>query len=66
MAKAADSAGAARLMLVDGVSRMTPAPAVFEAMPERRTKQQRARFLQWEGTIKPRLSLVRRVLQRAP
>ncbi|MGW1620113.1 hypothetical protein [Streptomyces sp. NPDC002172] len=60
MAKAADLAGAAHLMLVDGISYMDPAPAVFEAMLEGWTKQQRARFLKWEGTIKPRLSLVRR------
>ncbi|MDR6317709.1 tyrosine-type recombinase/integrase [Actinoplanes couchii] len=47
-------------MLVDGVSYLDPAPAVFEAMLEGWTKQQRARFLKWDGTIKPRLSLVRR------
>ncbi len=60
MAKVADLAGAAHLMLVDGVSYLDPAPAVFEAMLEGWTKQQRARFLKWDGTIKPRLSLVRR------
>lgn len=60
MAKAADLAGAAHLMLVDGISYMDPAPAVFEAMLEGWTKQQRARFLKWDGSIKPRLSLVRR------
>jgi integrase len=58
--KAADLAGAAHLMLVDGVSYLDPEPAVFEAMLEGWTKQQRARFLKWDGTIKPRLSLVRR------
>jgi len=60
VAKVADLAGAAHLMLVDGVSYLDPAPAVFEAMLEVWTKQQRARFLKWDGTIKPRLSLVRR------
>ncbi len=60
MAKVADLAGAAHLMLVDGVSYLDPAPAVFEAMLEGWTKQQRARFLKWDGTIKPRPSLVRR------
>jgi len=47
-------------MLVDGISCMDPAPAVFEAMLEGWTKQHRACFLKWDGTIKPRLSLVRR------
>ncbi|MFD7137289.1 tyrosine-type recombinase/integrase [Streptomyces sp. NPDC059894] len=60
MAKAADLAGAAHLTLVDGISYLDPEPAVFEAMLEGWTKQQRARFLKWDGTIKPRLSLVRR------
>jgi hypothetical protein len=60
VAKVADLAGAAHLMLVDGVSYLDPAPAVFEAMLEGWTKQQRASFLKWDGTIKPRLSLVRR------
>ncbi|WP_329898494.1 hypothetical protein [Streptomyces sp. SP17KL33] len=60
MVKAADLAGAAHLMLVDGISYLDPEPAVFEAMLEGWTKQQRARFLKWEGTIKPQLSLVRR------
>ncbi|MFG2692581.1 tyrosine-type recombinase/integrase [Kitasatospora sp. NPDC048407] len=60
MARAADLAGAAHLMLVDGVSYLDPEPAVFEAMLEGWTKQQRSRFLNWDGTIKPRLSLVRR------
>ncbi|GAA5074413.1 tyrosine-type recombinase/integrase [Streptomyces similanensis] len=60
MAGAADLAGAAHLMLVDGVSYLDPEPAVFEAMLEGWTKQQRSRFLNWDSTIKPRLSLVRR------
>ena len=58
--KAADLAGAAHLMLIDGVSYLDPEPAVFEAMLEGWARQQRTRFLKWEATIKPRLSLVRR------
>ena len=60
MGRAADLPGAAHLMLADGVVHLDPAPAVFEAMLEGWTRQQRTRFLKWEGTIKPRLSLVRR------
>ncbi len=60
VAKAADLAGAAHLMLVDGVSYLDPEPAVFEAMLEGWARQQRTRFLKWDATIKPRLSLVRR------
>ena len=60
MGRAADLEGAAHLVLADGVVHLDPAPAVFEAMLEGWTRQQRTRFLKWEGTIKPRLSLVRR------
>jgi site-specific recombinase XerD len=60
VAKAADLAGAAHLTLVDGVSYLDPGPAVFEAMLEGWARQQRTRFLKWDATIKPRLSLVRR------
>ena len=56
----ADLEGAAHLVLADGVVHLDPAPAVFEAMLEGWARQQRTRFLKWEGTIKPRLSLVRR------
>ena len=52
--------GAAHLVLADGVVYLDPAPAVFEAMLEGWTRQQQTRFLKWESTIKPRLSLVRR------
>lgn len=56
----ADLPGAAHLMLADNVVHLEPAPVVFDAMLEGWTRQQRTRFLKWEGTIKPRLSLVRR------
>ncbi|MFI5066101.1 MAG: tyrosine-type recombinase/integrase [Streptosporangiales bacterium] len=60
MSRAADLEGAAHLVLADGVVHLDPAPAVFEGMLEGWARQQRTRFLKWEGTIKPRLSLVRR------
>jgi len=60
VSRVADLEGAAHLVLADGVAQLDPAPAVFEAMLEGWTRQQRTRFLKWEGTIKPRLSLVRR------
>jgi hypothetical protein len=47
-------------VLADNVVHLDPAPAVFEAMLEGWSRQQRTRFLKWESTIKPRLSLVRR------
>lgn len=47
-------------MLVDGVVHLDPASAVFEAMLEGWKTQQRARFLKVNGTIQPRLDLVRR------
>ncbi len=40
---------------------LDPASAVFEAMLEGWARQQRTRFLKWDSTIKPRLSLVRRL-----
>ncbi|MFF3006619.1 tyrosine-type recombinase/integrase [Kitasatospora sp. NPDC057940] len=46
-------------MLVDGVRFLDPAPAVFEAMLEGWTTQQRARFLKAD-TIRARIDLVRR------
>lgn len=61
MGRAADLEGAAHLVLVEGVVHLDPASSVFEAMLEGWARQQRARFLKWEGTIKPRLSLVRRL-----
>ena len=58
--RAADLAGAAHLTLADGVVHLDPATAVFEAMLEGWKRQQQTRFLKWESTVKPRLSLVRR------
>ncbi|MEU4154689.1 phage integrase N-terminal SAM-like domain-containing protein [Streptomyces sp. NPDC026659] len=52
--------GAAHLMLADGVVHLDPETAVFEAMLEGWAREQRARFLDWDGTIKPRLALIRR------
>ncbi|HKT04635.1 MAG TPA: tyrosine-type recombinase/integrase [Rugosimonospora sp.] len=60
MGRAADLPGAAHLVLAEGVVYLDPAPAVFEGMIEGWTRQQRTRFLKWDATIKPRLSLVRR------
>ena len=48
-------------MLVDGVVHLDPASAVFEAMLQGWTIQQRARFLKAAGTIGPRVDLVRRL-----
>ena len=61
MARAADLPGAAHLVLAEGVVHLDPASAVFEAMLEGWARQQRTRFLKWDSTIKPRLSLVRRL-----
>jgi len=54
-----DLAGAAHLVLADGVAFLDPQTAVFEAMLEGWDRQQRSRFLR-ESTVKPRLDLVRR------
>jgi integrase/recombinase XerD len=56
----ADLPGTARLELVDGVVHMDPAPALLEAMLRGWIRQQRARFLKDDATIKPRVTLVRR------
>jgi len=53
--------GAAHLVLADGIAYLDPASAVFEAMLEGWARQQRTRFLKQDATIKPRLSLVRRL-----
>jgi integrase/recombinase XerD len=58
--RAADLPGAAHLTLAAGVMHLDPASAVFEGMLEGWKRQQQTRFLKWESTIKPRLSLVRR------
>lgn len=54
-------AGSAGLELVDGVVHLDPSSAVFEAMLLGWARQQRTRFLNEETTIKPRMSLVRRL-----
>ncbi len=61
MGRAADLPGAAHLVLAAGVLHLDPASAVFEAMLEGWARQQRTRFLKQDSTIKPRLSLVRRL-----
>lgn len=66
MSRAADLPGAAHLVLADGVVHLDPAAAVFEAMLEGWTRQQRTRFLKRDSTIKPRLSLVRRFAEVRP
>jgi hypothetical protein len=48
-----DLAGAAHLVLADGVAYLDPQTAVFEAMLESWDRQQRSRFLR-ESTTKPR------------
>lgn len=53
-------AGAASSVLVSGVRHLDPGPAVFEAMLEGWSRQQRSRFLRADATIKPRLEVVRR------
>ncbi|WP_223838527.1 hypothetical protein [Saccharopolyspora pogona] len=60
MGRAADLPGAAHLVLAGNVVHLDPASAVFKGMLEGWSRQQRTRFLKWEGTIKPRLSLIRR------
>jgi integrase len=62
VAQAADLPGAAHLELVDGVVHLDPKAAVLEAMVAGWVRQQRTRFLNEEGTIKPRVALVRRLV----
>jgi hypothetical protein len=59
--RAADLPGAAHLVLTQGVVHLDPATAVFDGMLEGWARQQGTRFLKWDSTIKPRLSLVRRL-----
>ncbi|WP_406410665.1 tyrosine-type recombinase/integrase [Streptomyces sp. NBC_01614] len=56
-------AGAAHLVLAQGVVHLDPEPATFEAMLEGWARQQRARFLDYESTIRPRLSAVKRLAE---
>lgn len=60
MPELVDLPGAAHLVLADGVVHLDPAEAVFAAMLEGWAMQQRTRFLNVDGTIKPRLTLARR------
>ncbi|MGH3607846.1 MAG: site-specific integrase, partial [Pseudonocardiaceae bacterium] len=60
MERAVDLPGAAHLVLAEGVVHLDPESASFEAMLEGWRTQQRARFLKADGTIRPRLDLVRR------
>ncbi|MDH6113089.1 site-specific recombinase XerD [Kitasatospora sp. MAP12-15] len=60
MSRAVDLPGAAHLVLADGVVHLDPEPAVFKAMLDGWARQQRTRFLDEDGTIKPRLSVVQR------
>jgi len=62
VAEAADVPGAAHLELVDGVVHLDPKSAVLEAMLAGWARQQRARFLNEEATIKPRVALVGRLV----
>jgi len=61
--KAAGLAGSAHLELADGVVHLDPAGAVLEAMLQGWARQQRARFLSDEGTIRPREAVVRRLVE---
>ena len=63
MAQAANLPGAARLELVDGVIHLDLKPALFDAMLAGWVRQQQTRFLKQEGTIKPRVTLVRRLVE---
>lgn len=63
MAQAADLPGAVRLELLDGVIHLDPKPALFDAMLTGWVRQQQTRFLSEQGTIKPRVALVRRLAE---
>jgi hypothetical protein len=63
VAQAADLPGAAHLELVDGVIHLDPKPAALEAMLAGWVRQQQTRFLNEQGTIKPRVTLVRRLVE---
>lgn len=59
----ADIPGAAHLVLTNGVVHLDPEEAVFDAMLAGWQRQQRTRFLSDEGTIRPRLTLIRRMAE---
>lgn len=54
--------GSAGLELVGGVVHLDAESAMLEAMLQGWARQQRARFLNEEGTIRPRLAMVRRLV----
>ncbi|MFF0087826.1 tyrosine-type recombinase/integrase [Streptomyces canus] len=60
MSDATGLPGSAHLVLAQGVVHLDPEPAVFDAMLEGWARQQRSRFLNFDATIKPRLSLLKR------
>ncbi|MFF1873571.1 tyrosine-type recombinase/integrase [Kitasatospora herbaricolor] len=62
MSQAAGLAGSARLEMVDGVVHLDPEGAMLEAMLQGWARQQRTRFLNEDGTIKPREAMVRRLV----
>lgn len=55
--------GSARFELVDGLIHLDPEGALLEAMIQGWVRQQRTRFLSESGTIEPRVSLVRRLVE---
>ncbi|MEV6173826.1 hypothetical protein AB0L99_37150 [Streptomyces sp. NPDC051954] len=63
MASGGDVAGAAGLELAADVVHLDPESAVLEAMLRGWVRQQHTRFLNEEGTIKPRVFLVRRLVE---
>ena len=62
MSQVAGLTGSAGLELADGVVHLDSQGAMLEAMLQGWARQQRARFLNEEGTIKPRLAMVRRLV----
>ncbi|WP_406275815.1 tyrosine-type recombinase/integrase [Nocardia sp. NBC_00881] len=59
----AEPPGAAHLVLADGVVHLDPEQAVFQAMLDGWERQQRTRFLKDDATIRPRLTLLRRMAE---
>jgi site-specific recombinase XerD len=62
MAQAADLPGAAHLELAEGVVHLDPKPALLDAMLAGWARQQQTRFLNEAATIRPRIALVRRLV----
>ena len=61
MSQAAGLAGSAHLELAGGVVHLDPDGAMLEGMLQGWARQQRTRFLNEKGTIKPREAMVRRL-----